>query len=320
MGAPRRASGRGADDAAEPAELEFGEDFDDEDAGAVEVVHEQLADRWCRPRRRGCPASWSSLTMASTWALFAGGEVEHFLCVLEEDGALGLGLGDVDGARVDADFGLGDFLDGALRLAAKDHAPHDAALVQAAAHDLDHADVVHVEIARVLGEDSEDCFSHQLRQRVLVACLLRTDHATQRAREVLGLPYLAHSVNLKLLQRVECDLLCQFVAAHNVRCLEAHAQQLFSFLEKLPARMMTRFVASPISASCCCEAMTSSLAAGWTTSSSRRMVTASLVRMSFCRWLTTILLRPKGPNEVATVLLMVRQASMLRRTAPSSAS
>ena len=101
-----------------------------------------------------------------------------------------------------------------------------------------------------------------------------------------------------------------------------------------PASTITILVASPIwpgsaaekntgegrgtSASCCSLAITSSFAAGCTTSSSRRIVAASDVRIIFCRWLITILLRPHGPSDVCTVEAIARHASILRITAPSS--
>lgn len=59
-----------------------------------------------------------------------------------------------------------------------------------------------------------------------------------------------------------------------------------------PASVTTRLVPSPIS---CCwaeAAMTTSLAAGWATSSSFTMVAVSLVTNSFSKWLITILFMP----------------------------
>ena len=58
-----------------------------------------------------------------------------------------------------------------FRLAAKDHAADDPAAGEAAAHDLDDADVVDVEVFRVRGHDGERGLRDEVRQLVLVAVL-----------------------------------------------------------------------------------------------------------------------------------------------------
>ena len=59
-----------------------------------------------------------------------------------------------------------------------------------------------------------------------------------------------------------------------------------------PPKVTTRLVPSPISCSCACAAITSNLAAGCATSSSRTMTAASEVTKSLSRWLMTILFMP----------------------------
>ena len=58
-----------------------------------------------------------------------------------------------------------------FRLAAKDHAADDPAAGEAAAHDLDDADVVDVEVFRVRGHDGERGLRDEVRQLVLVPVL-----------------------------------------------------------------------------------------------------------------------------------------------------
>lgn len=113
---------------------------------------------------------------------------------------------------------------------------------------------------------------------------------------------------------------------------------------KAPARIITKFVPSPTSCSCICEANMIILAAGcstcerWrvelilrfqqsyrisytsikVTSSSLIMVAASLVTKSFSIWLIIILFMPFGPYALRTVSANFLQASILRYTASSS--
>lgn len=68
--------------------------------------------------------------------------------------------------------------------------------------------------------------------------------------------------------------------------------RLTARLRSSPAKMRTKLVLSPCSASWACEAPTSSLAAGWMTSISRMMVAASDVTKSRPRWLMISLFLP----------------------------
>jgi len=124
-GGAEAGEGGGADDAAETAEFEFGEDFDEEDAVAVEIVEGELADGGaCDDDAEARVVQF--FDEGFELRFLALGEVEHFLCVVQEDGALCFGLGDVDGAGEDADFGFLGFLDGPVRFAAEDHAFDDS--------------------------------------------------------------------------------------------------------------------------------------------------------------------------------------------------
>mmetsp|Transcript_7410 Transcript_7410/g.26378 ORF Transcript_7410/g.26378 Transcript_7410/m.26378 type:complete len:214 (+) Transcript_7410:402-1043(+) len=82
-----------------------------------------------------------------------------------------------------------------------------------------------------------------------------------------------------------------------------------------PERVMTKLAPSPTSASCAFAACTMSFAAGWLTSTSRRMVEASLVTDSLPRWFTSSLFDPAGPMEVLVIRARPLQASMFFRTA-----
>lgn len=69
------------------------------------------------------------------------------------------------------------------------------------------------------------------------------------------------------------------------------------------------------SASCCWLAMTSNLAAGWTTSISLRIVDELLVKACFPRWFMTSLRRPLGPRDVRTISVSSWTAWILLSTA-----
>lgn len=72
----------------------------------------------------------------------AASEIEHFVCIFEEGGGFCFGLGDVGGRCKDGRFR-------ALRFTTKYHSLYKFAARKAAAHDLDDADIVNVEILRV---------------------------------------------------------------------------------------------------------------------------------------------------------------------------
>ena len=54
--------------------------------------------------------------------LLSSRKVEHFVGVFDEDGALGLGLGNVECGGEDSDFSFGDFFDVALWFSTEYHA------------------------------------------------------------------------------------------------------------------------------------------------------------------------------------------------------
>mmetsp|Transcript_18 Transcript_18/g.49 ORF Transcript_18/g.49 Transcript_18/m.49 type:complete len:241 (+) Transcript_18:1340-2062(+) len=84
-----------------------------------------------------------------------------------------------------------------------------------------------------------------------------------------------------------------------------------------PAKETTKFVPSPHSKSCASAAICSIFAAGCSISNSFTMVAQSDVTMIFPKWLTTSLFIPLGPRDVRVMVEISRQASTLRRGAPS---
>ena len=123
------------DDSAEATEVELGEDLEDGDVVAVEVVQGEVADggagdddadagvgdlfddlrRGVRPRRwtKGGGSEGSEETHLLELLLLAASEVQHLIRVLEENGALCFCLRDIDAGGVDGDLGILDLLDGA---------------------------------------------------------------------------------------------------------------------------------------------------------------------------------------------------------------
>ncbi|KAB8772380.1 hypothetical protein FH972_026669 [Carpinus fangiana] len=231
-GGAEAGEGCGADDGAQAAQVELAEDLEHEDAVPVEVVLGQLADR-----RAGDEDAQAGvvqlLDRGLKLRLLALGEVEHLLGVVQQDGALGFGLRDVDRAGEDADLGLGGLLDGAGGLAAKDHAAHDARLLERAAHDLDDTDVVDVEAGRVLGQDGEHGLGDHGGEQVFAARLLGGDDGAQGLAELLVVANVLDRVDDEILQGLDGKGLRLLVALHNVARLEAHAQQLFGLLQQL---------------------------------------------------------------------------------------
>lgn len=115
------------------------------------------------------------------------GEIKHVLGVLEEDGALGLGLGDVDRAAEYTDLGLLGLLDRTFGFAAKHHTLNYAGLFQTASHDLHDADIIDVEVERVLGEDGENSLCNKGSEDLLSTGLLTGDYRAEGLGEfVLG--------------------------------------------------------------------------------------------------------------------------------------
>lgn len=96
-------------------------------------------------------------------------------------------------------------------------------------------------------------------------------------------------------------------------------RSIFSaFSRSADAKMTTAAVPSPASRSCASAALTNICAAGWMTSSSRRMVAASDVTNSLPSRLTTILRRAWGPRLVDTSAPSCVHASMFLSTAAST--
>lgn len=99
------------------------------------------------------------------------GEIEHFFCIVQEDCPFGFGLRVIYGAGEDADFGVFCALFGTVWFATKDHAFDDFRLLEGAAHYLDNADIVDVEILGDFREDSENTFGDHASEEVFAAGL-----------------------------------------------------------------------------------------------------------------------------------------------------
>ena len=92
MGAPETGEGCGADNTAQTAELELGEDLDHQDIEPVEVVQGQFADGGTG--NNDAETGIIQLLDGSFETVFlALCEVKHLLGVLQENSTLGLGLG-----------------------------------------------------------------------------------------------------------------------------------------------------------------------------------------------------------------------------------
>jgi hypothetical protein len=111
--------------------------------------------------------------------LLAVCEVEKFFARLEEHGALRLALRDVERTRVHGDLGGAEGADVALGLAPEDHTLHDAAGREAAAHDLDDANVVDVERLWVRWHHRKGGLGDECGEGILMPVLLGSDGRTQ---------------------------------------------------------------------------------------------------------------------------------------------
>jgi hypothetical protein len=103
--------------------------------------------------------------------LLASGKVEHFVGTFDEDGTLGLGLGNVERGSEDSDFGSGNFFDDALRFATEYHALYDTAAGEVTSHDFNDAYVVHIEVFWFFWHDGQCSFCDECRQGILESIL-----------------------------------------------------------------------------------------------------------------------------------------------------
>ncbi len=110
-----------------------------------------------------------------------------------------------------------------MRLLGEHHALDDAALLQAATHDLDDPDVVNVEVGGVLGEHRENSLGDQVGQELLVAVLLAGDDGPDGLAQFLLRPQVLNLIDPEFLERVEGNLLCALVARDDIGRLQPHA-------------------------------------------------------------------------------------------------
>lgn len=222
----------GADDAADSAQLKLAEDANGEDAETVEVVHGKVADAVATDDDAEARVV-ELLDGGLELGLLAGGVVHHLFGAVQQNGALGLGLAVVDRAGVDTDLCAAGLLDGTIGLLGEDHAADDLALVEAAAHDLDDADVVDVEVDGVLGQDGQDGLGDETGEDILVAVLLAGNDGAQGLCELFLVAEVLDLVDGELLEGVEGKLLGLFVADDDVGGLEAHAEEVLGLAQQL---------------------------------------------------------------------------------------
>mmetsp|Transcript_6265 Transcript_6265/g.10799 ORF Transcript_6265/g.10799 Transcript_6265/m.10799 type:complete len:343 (+) Transcript_6265:64-1092(+) len=117
--------GDGVDGSCGAAEVELGWDLDGHDVGALQEVQSQLPD--VRPRDHHVhPRPRDLVDHLLELGLLRLGVVLELVGALDEDVALGLGLGDVDAAGEDGDLGVLHVLDRPFSLADKNEAVDDA--------------------------------------------------------------------------------------------------------------------------------------------------------------------------------------------------
>ncbi|GIX62422.1 uncharacterized protein BcabD6B2_18570 [Babesia caballi] len=216
--------GGGAESAAEPAELELGGDLHHHYAHGVAVVQRQLGDGAV------CDHAADALVLDRPdhglhLGLLALAEVQQLLGGVEEHSALGLGAGELEAAGDHEDLGAGELLDDAADVTHDGHAVHYRGLVEAAAADLDDADVVDVEVLGVGGDDGGaglgDEGGDELGARNVLAGDAGADHGGQ-----LGLVAdVGHLPDDLLLHQLEQALVGQLVAEADVRDVESLVQQ-----------------------------------------------------------------------------------------------
>lgn len=103
--------------------------------------------------------------------LFTSREVQHFVFILDQDGSFRLRLRDIQTACEHGYLGLLYFLDHAFWLTSEDHTPYDFAVCQASTHDLNNADIVHIEVLRIWRHDGQCSFSNKCGKSIFIAIL-----------------------------------------------------------------------------------------------------------------------------------------------------
>src|SRR6266571_8271838 len=127
----------------------------------------------------------------------------------------------------------------------------------------------------------------------------------------------------RTLQLSQCLGTCKFIARDHLTWVETHDEQTLCPFEQLSGKNqycvggvshLSQWLALTAtdqtnvkltSVSCACEAITSSFAAGCTTSISRTMVAASEVTNSLPKWLITSLFRPVAPSVDTSLSPMI---------------
>lgn len=105
MGAGYQASkSSGTHNAAKAAEIELGGALDNHHFVAVDVMQRQFTHR-CASNQDLDASFGELLENGFDLVLFALGEVEHFLGIVDQHGALGLGLSNVQRAAENSDLG-----------------------------------------------------------------------------------------------------------------------------------------------------------------------------------------------------------------------
>ena len=103
--------------------------------------------------------------------LLAAAEGLQLLRRLDQHCAFGLCLQGVNGAGEDGDLAFVLLDDGRFCLAFEHHSVDHLTVVKAAAQNLAHPDIVHVELSLLVGKNTDASLSDQIREEVLVAVL-----------------------------------------------------------------------------------------------------------------------------------------------------
>lgn len=157
----------GSDSTGNSSEFELAEDFHGHDFVLVEEVEDDVGDGASGDDDVDVGVD-QFLDELLSEVLLALGVVEEFGGVLDEDGALGVGLHGVEGAGVDGDAGLDHAVDAALHVALYQEPAEEGGVVDAGPQDVHHPDVVDVEVLGDVGQTVDAGFAHQVTEELRV--------------------------------------------------------------------------------------------------------------------------------------------------------
>ena len=120
-----------------------------------------------------------------------------------------------------------------IRDPSEDHASYDLAVFQTTSHNLDHTDVVDVEVCGILGQHGEDGLGDEAGEEVLTTRLFRGDHGPDSLAQLFLRSHVLHPIHHQLFQRLQSELLRLLVAQHDIRTLQSHPQQFLRLPQQL---------------------------------------------------------------------------------------